>query len=103
MIVGERRVLVSRHGYGALLTGIDTAPAVALHKPALLPAEKKLLFLFQPLREMCIRDRIYLGLISAGAAAMIEVKCLWVLGPTTVSYTHLDVYKRQRKDCPAAM
>ena len=58
--------------------------------------------------EMCIRDRAMAGQIQGGVAMSVgyafgencQFKEGRLLNDSTVSYTHLDVYKRQ--DCKEA-
>ena len=59
---------------------------------------------------MCIRDRVYWLLCAwaawglwraAGRSRQSRPRMLW-LAPSPVSYTHLDVYKRQAYRCHQA-
>ena len=44
--------------------------------------------------KMCIRDRY---IVVAVIAPIVSLNLVWLIADTPVSYTHLDVYKRQEK------
>ena len=51
---------------------------------------------------MCIRDRLYFAgemVDIDGICGGYNLQWAWSSGAVAVSYTHLDVYKRQRTYC----